>query len=255
MSENPNKLIRKRLDNIEERVTRITYLHSHLHRFKLDIQGLSKSNRTIEGVHLFYYYSFSQFILEINKLFDNDVDEYYTIPKLLNHIETNIKRVKWYHKSVTYQNPNTEELKTGKPIWQKGDVKECYEPAMSKDLEEKIELISSLKNSMTLEEANLEKIKLARDKVIAHLDKNFQKFNIVIELEAAEHLLNLAVQILNSLSLKLFGYQTAFEIIKSDAISTLTPIIKYYKLESYILSNKASKEPKVDFEELLKLIN
>ncbi len=254
MSDNPNTLIEKRLKNIENRIARLAFLHAHLKKFKEDKDKIDDSSRTIEGVSLFYYYSFSQFILEINKLFDNDTREYYTIPKLLNHIESNIKHVGWYKSKETYPEPTKDQYESGKAIWSSGKRTEWQEPATGTELNEKQRMVRDLKSRIIENQEDLDKIKLARDKVIAHLDKKFQKHNFRIELEMVEKLLLLAHEIFNTLNQELKGTILYIEHIASDTLSTLLPITKFYQLRSHLISTRLTHEKTIELEELNKII-
>ena len=115
MSDDLNKLIKKRLNNIENRIVRLTYLQSHLRRFKEEMTEIDNiKSRTLQGALLFYHYSFSQFILELNKLFGSHKSEYYGFCKLLNHIESNIKYVVWYKCEYTDVEPVNKEYQVCK---------------------------------------------------------------------------------------------------------------------------------------------
>jgi len=255
MSEDPNKLIDERLKNIEKRIIRLAFLLGHLKKFKEDKESTKNPSKTIEGVSLFYYYSFSQFILEIFKLFDNDTDEYYTIPKLLNHIESNIRHVNWYKSKVTYPKPTKEQYEFGKVIWSKGEKIEWYVKATGAELSAQKQMVRDLKMRITKNQKDLEKIKLARDKVIAHLDKDFLNHNFNIKLEMAEKLLRLSLEIFNALNLKLKGSSLSIDQIDSGTFSTLVPILKYYELRKKVILTKKTKKTTIEIEELNKIIN
>jgi len=251
MSEDPNILIEKRLKNIKNRIVRLAFLLGHLKKFKEDKETIKNPSKTIEGVSLFYYYSFSQFILEIFKLFDNNTDEYYTIPKLLNHIESNIRHVNWYKSKQTYPELTKEQYESGNVIWSKGEKTEWYEKTTGAELNAQKKMVRDLKMRITKNQKDLKKIKLARDKVIAHLDKDFLNHNFNIKLEMAEKLLRLALEIFNALNLKLKGSSLYIDHIDSDSFSTLVPILKYYELRRKIISTKKTT---IEIEELNEII-
>lgn len=254
MNKNPNTIIEKRLRNIENRIARIAFLHAHLKKFKKDRQKIEDPSRAIEGISLFYFYSFSQFILEINKLFNSDPKEYYTIPKLLNHIETNLKHVGWYKCSISYPDLTKEQIAAGKPVWSSGDKKEWLEKANGQELIEKQKMVFDLKQKIQSNNGSLEEIKLARDKVIAHLDKNFMQHNFSIKLETVERMLYLAHEIYNTLNLSLCGGTLGIQHIDSNILSTLLPITKYYELQKCILSTRSKHQQAIEVETLMKII-
>ena len=254
MSDNPNPIIEERLKNIENRIARLAFLHAHLKKFKEDRGKISDPSWTIEGVSLFYYYSFSQFILEINKLFDNGTDEYYTIPKLLNHIESNIKRVEWYKSKVTYAEPTEEQYKSGEVIWSSGKKTEWQEKATGTELDIKKKMVYGLKLRITENQNDLNEIKIVRDKIIAHLDKDFQTHSFSIKLEMVEKLMLLALEIFNTLYQKFNGITLNIELIATDTLSTLVPITKFYQLKRHIILSRLHHEKSIEGKELLKII-
>jgi hypothetical protein len=254
MSDKPNLLIYKRLKTIEDRIVRLAFLNAHLRKFKDDKTKLKDYSRATEGVSLFYYYSLSQFILEINKLFDASTDEYFTLPKLLNHIESNIKNIEWYKFSVAYPRLTREQLSSKEAIWSSGEKTEWYEKALGNELYEKKKMVSDLKMRITKNQKDLEKIKLARDKAIAHLDKEFLKYNFNINLEIIEKLLRLALEVFNTLNREFKGSTIYIDHIARDVISTLDPITKFHQIRRKVISTKRTQENVIKIEELNEII-
>ena len=254
MSEKPNVLIYKRLKNIEDRIARLAFLNAHLKKFKYDKTKLKDYSRATEGVSLFYYYSLSQFILEINKLFDTSTDEHFTLPKLLNHIESNIKNIEWYKFSVAYPELSIDQLSTKEAIWSSGKKTEWYEKALGNELNEKKKMVIDLKMRITNNHKDLKKIKTARDKAIAHLDKEFLKHNFNIDLGIIEKLLSLALEIFNTLNQELKGSSIYIDHIARDVLSTLDPITKFYQLREKVISTKRTQETVIKIEELNEII-
>ncbi len=254
MTDNPNIIIEQRLKNIENRIGRLAFLLTHLKKFKEDRAQIDDPSRVLDGAFLFYFYSFSQFILEINKLFDDANKEYYTLPKLLNHIESNIKKVEWYKSEVTYPEPTNKQHASGKNIWSKGETKEWSEPAKGKELIKRQELICDLKLKILESQEELDKVRLARDKVIAHLDKDFQKLDFTIELEMTEGLFLLAHEIFNMLNKQIKGRDFRIEHTQSDTLSTIIPIKKYYQIQSRLIKTNLTHEKTIPVEELKKII-
>jgi hypothetical protein len=247
IQDDPNAIIKKRLKNIEDRIARLSFLKAHLFRFKEDIVKIDKPTRVFEGISLFYYYSLSQFILEINKLFSLDSEEYYSIPKLINHIESNIKYVRWHKQKVTYQEITKEQYKPGETIWSGGEKTEWFEVTTGDDLKKVKKIIESQKKAIEQNKEVIEQVKLARDKVIAHLDKDFQKHNIKMPLESVEKLLNLALNIFNVLNLEINGSSM---YIESEAISSIKPIEKFNKIQRLIIEKKRARVENISIEEL-----
>jgi hypothetical protein len=245
MQEDPNAIIKKRIKNIENRIARLSFLNAHLNKFKEDIVKINKPSRALEGISLFYYYSLSQFILEINKLFSID-SEYYSLPKLLNHVECNIKYVTWYKEKVTF--PDLEgQCILGKAYWSGGEKTVWHEIAKGDDLKRVKNIIMIQKTKIEKNQELITQLKLVRDKVIAHLDKDFQKHNIKIPLESLDKLLRLALEIFNELNSEINGSAMHIE---SDAISSIEPITKFNELKRRIIEKKIHHEKNISIEEL-----
>jgi hypothetical protein len=255
MADDPNPIIQRRLKNIENRIARLAFLNAHLNKYKEDIGKIVEPTRAFEGVSLFYYYSLSQFILEINKLFSSDTEEYYSIPKLLNHIESNIKYVTWHKQKVTFPEITEEQYKSKKAIWNSGEKTEWQEVAKGDDLKKVKKIIGNQQNKIKENLEVITQVKLARDKVIAHLDKDFQKHNIKIPLELVEQLLQLSLEIFNELNLEINGASMYLDHIESSAISSLEPITKFYNLKKRIIDKKRTNEKHISVEELNEILN
>lgn len=247
MKDDPNAIIKERLKNIEDRIARLSFLKAHLFSFKEDIVKIDEPIRVFEGISLFYYYSLSQFILEINKLFSQDPWEYYSIPKLINHIDSNIKYVIWHKQKLTFQEITKEQYKLGELIWSGGEKTEWFEVATGDDLNKVKKIIKSQNEAIEQNKEIIEQVKLARDKVIAHLDKDFQKYNIKIPLESVAKLLNLAFNIFNVLNLEINGSSMHVE---SKAISSIKPIEKFNKIQRLIIEKKRARVENISIEEL-----
>lgn len=255
MADDPNPIIQRRLKSIENRIARLAFLNAHLNKYKEDISKIVEPTRVFEGVSLFYYYSLSQFILEINKLFSSDTEEYYSIPKLLNHIESNIKYVTWHKQKVTFAEITEEQYKSKKAIWSSGEKTEWQEVATGNDLKKLKRIIGNQQNKIEKNHEVITQVKLARDKVIAHLDKDFQKHNMKIPLELVERLLQLSLEIFNELNLKINGASMYLDHIESSAISSLEPINKFYNLKKRILDKKRTNEQYISIVELNEILN
>lgn len=253
MPDNPNIIINDRLENIKKRIGRLSFLLAHLKKFKADLSKIDNTSTVFDGVFQFFYYAFSYFILEIYKLFDKDNNEYYTLPKLLNHIESNIKYVVWYKEKTTGTMPNMEKLSPNKLFWSK-EKTEWADPATGEELIKKQDIICDLKKKILENREEIDKIKLARDKVIAHIDKDFQKHNIRIELEMVEKLFLLAHEIFNTLYQELKGTSLDIEHVDSDTISILLPIKKYYDILTRLTETNITQEKYIPVEELNKII-
>lgn len=232
----------------------MAFLKAHLKKFIEDEKKIEEKSRPFEGVYLFYYYSFSQFILEINKLFDCSSDEYYSIPKLLNHIESNIKSIEWYRSKVEYIEPNQEENKTKNTIWKSSKRIEWQERASDIELKERQKMIADLKSRINNNKEELEKIQKTRDKFIAHLDKDFHDYELNIPIEMAEKLFGLAHEIFDKINQEIRGKTLGIEFISSNTLSTLMPIKKYYQIRGHFLPVRFSKEKTIDIEYLNKII-
>ena len=114
-------------------------------------------------------------------------------------------------------------------------------------------MVCALKMRIEEKQEELKIIKLARNKLIAHLDRYFQDYNFRIELEMAEKLLNFASEIFNILNQELRG-ETLY-IMVSDNFSTLIPITKFYQLQRLIMSTRRTHEKTIALEKLNKIIN
>jgi len=250
LTNNPNILVQKRLQIIEKRISSIAFLNAHLKQFSEDDKAIDEKPRFFSGLYLFYYYSFSQFILEINKLFDFSSDEYYSIPKLLNHIDSNIKSIEWYKTKTISVNAIEKDSNSGKLVLKSGEKTEWQEVARNNELKEKKEMIAELKSSINEHKENIHKIQTIRNKFIAHLDKNFQDYNLNIPTEMADELFTLAYKVFNKVNQEIRGRTLGIDFIQQSTHSTLIPIKQYYKIRTHILLASNNPKKSIDIEYL-----
>ena len=92
-------------------------------------------------------------------------------------------------------------------------------------------MINYLMSRIQDSQEDLDKIQEIRNKYIAHLDKDFQKYNLSVPLEMGEKLFRLAYEIFNKLNQELRGKTLGIEHIESNTLTTLLPIKIFYELK------------------------
>jgi hypothetical protein len=249
MSDNINFLIEKRLKNIEKRIIHLLYLQAHLRKFYEDWAKIKPHSNAFLAVYLFSSYSFSHLVLELNKLFYEE--EYYSILKLLNYILSNIKNVKWYKSEVKFPK---NAIISGRINYVKGKRYLTFEKVYGDELKTKNKLICNLEKRICESKIYINEIKNARDKILAHLDKNYSDYNFDINIEITGKLLSLAFEVFNILSYELTGKSHA-DVDNFSIISTLEPINKFLKIRKKIYAANRKKQKTINIEELNKIIN
>ena len=227
----------------------------HLIKFNEDSKLDKEESRALNGAYLFYFYSFSQFILEINKLFENGTDDYYSLPKLLNHIESNIRSIEWYKSEIIREDQTNNLIEPNKLVWKTSKRIESNTKATKTELTERKKLIKKLQEKINSHRDELNKIKTVRDKIIAHLDKNFNDYDLKIPLEMAENLFNLAYEIFNKVNEEIRGRHLGLDNNQSNILSTLLPIQKYYAIKKHVAKIKTDNKDTIDINFMKEIIN
>ncbi|MCW3808085.1 hypothetical protein [Plebeiibacterium marinum] len=124
----------------------------------------------------------------------------------------------------------------------------CNEPNESLIDEELIKIL----DKELLERSTIEKLKEARDKFHAHLDKN-RPLNLQIDFDEIELLIDLAKSFVNKVYNPLLDGFQSFEFLHSDDTATLMmDLYKYKKIKQVI--NDSKEDVEYSFEKILDII-
>lgn len=137
-------------------------------------------------------------ILDIQKLYSNKKNDYYTFKKLFNKLNNKTK----------------------------GDYK---------SLLEKQEFIPIFENKIQNLKSILEKTEYLRDKSYAHKENKFSPFDIDIDFIEVEKLSLLANEIIETLSYEIFGYKMNYDNVYNEESNIIKDLAEYTKAKQELL--------------------
>jgi len=225
-----NERIKNRTDVINSRLNRMYLAYYNLKAFENELHQLSSEVRKsplLLGQRVFAYDSYLHLILSIAELFKDK--EEYSIIKLLNHMQSSIKSVEWYHVSTSWQQP---EYELDKVFFTKGSNRSELRVCQSGELQAKIDLVNDL---LLILEENSEKVKKVikmRDNRIAHISRDFQKYKLDASLDELFELLSVAEKVFNNITQNLYGIYNNFEMIEPQIDNVLRPLNIYYAIDN-----------------------
>lgn len=243
-----DEIIEDRLSRISQVLNRCLNTFGHLDQYRVDQEKLNFVNTSTEGLNIFYYYTTSQLIVDIVKVLGEKRSDYYSLPKTLNHIESNLKKVSWMQ--LSYMSEESPRKSNDKFHWNKLITIRRKKTLRGDALKAKKDLIEECKNLLNEKKVLIEKLITARDQYLSHIDKNPEKAE-PIQMTEIEELIQIGIQVFNKISFEIQGSTIQMKTEKKKSL--LQPLNGFFEVKKLIRNTIAKNETCVSVEDLNKI--